>query len=89
MSWTVVVRSEAGDDVAEAANWYDSRQEGLGDEFVEEVVRAFDSLAVNPYLNSRRLQRKDIRWRLPDRFPYRVIYERKHRHCRRCDSRRA
>ena len=54
MSWTVVVRPEAGDDVTEAAAWYDERQQGLGDEFVEEVLRVYDALAMNPYLNSRR-----------------------------------
>jgi len=75
MSWTVVVRPEAGDDVTEAADWYNERQPGLGDEFVEEVLRVYDALAINPYLNSRRHPRKNIRWRFPDRFPYRVVYE--------------
>jgi hypothetical protein len=32
-------------------------------------------LAENPLLNSRRHPRRNIRWRYPDRFPYRVIYE--------------
>jgi len=40
MSWQVVVRPEVAEDVTEAAAWYDSRCEGLGDEFVEEVLRA-------------------------------------------------
>jgi len=75
MSWTVVVRPETGDDVREAAAWYDERQPGLGDQFVEEILRVYDSLAINPYLNSRRHPRKHIRWRFSDRFPYRVIYE--------------
>ena len=75
MSWRVVVRPEAGEDVIEAAAWYDTRREGLGNEFVEEVLRVFDALTVNPLLNSRRHPHKNIRWRYPDRFPYRVIYE--------------
>lgn len=75
MSWTVVVRPEADDDVIEAASWYDERQPGLGDQLVEEVLRVYDALAINPYLNSRRHPEKNIRWRYPDRFPYRVIYE--------------
>lgn len=75
MSWRVVVRPEAEEDVVEAANSYDSRSEGLGAEFTDEVVRVFDALADNPFLNSRRHPRKNIRWRYPDRFPYRVIYE--------------
>ncbi|MEW6303154.1 MAG: type II toxin-antitoxin system RelE/ParE family toxin [Verrucomicrobiota bacterium] len=75
MNWRVVVRPEAGDDVAQAAAWYDTCREGLGDEFVEEVLRVFDALTHNPLLNCRRHPRKNIRWRYPDRFPYRVVYE--------------
>ena len=75
MNWRVVIRPEVEQDVAEAAAWYESRQPGLGVEFVEEVIRVWDALAENPLLNSRRHPRKNIRWRYPDRFPYRVIYE--------------
>ena len=75
MNWRVVIRPEVELDVAETAAWYESRQSGLGVEFVEEVIRVWDALAENPLLNSRRHPRKNIRWRYPDRFPYRVIYE--------------
>ena len=75
MSWRVVIRPEVEQDVAEAAAWYESRQSGLGVAFVEEGIWVWDALAVNPLLNSRRHPRKNIRWRYPDRFPYRVIYE--------------
>ncbi len=75
MSWRVVVRPEVGDDVAQAASWYNSRGEGLGGQFVEEILDVFDELALTPLLNCRRHPRKNIRWRYPRRFPYRVIYE--------------
>jgi plasmid stabilization system protein ParE len=75
MKWHVVVRPEVEHDVAEAAGWYDSRQAGLGTKFREEIIQVFDALAQNPLLNCRRHPRKNIRWRYPDRFPYRVIYE--------------
>ena len=75
MSWRVVIRPEVERDVAEAVAWYDSQQEGLGEEFREEIIHVFDALAVNPLLYSRRHPSKEIRWRYPDRFPYRVIYE--------------
>ena len=75
MSWRVVVRPEVEHDVAAAAAWYDSQQDGLGAEFREEVIQVLEALAANPLLYSRRHPRKDIRWRYPDRFPYRVIYE--------------
>lgn len=37
MKWKVVARAQAESDVLEAADWYDTQQAGLGDEFVEEV----------------------------------------------------
>jgi toxin ParE1/3/4 len=75
MSWRVVIRPEVERDVAEAASWYESKQAGLGAEFVEEVIQVWDALAENPLLNARRHPRKNIRWRYPERFPYRIIYE--------------
>jgi toxin ParE1/3/4 len=76
MSWRVVFRQEVEDDVVEAAAWYEARQRGLGSAFVEEVITIWHELAINPLLNSRRSHsEKDIRWRLTNRFPYRVVYE--------------
>ena len=39
MSWRVLARPEVEGDIAEAADWHDSRQEGLGTEFREEVIQ--------------------------------------------------
>jgi toxin ParE1/3/4 len=75
MSWKVVVRPEAEQDIVEAAAWYEACQAGLGAEFVQEVIQVWDALAENPLLNSRRHPNKDIRWRYPERFPHRIIYE--------------
>ncbi len=73
--WRVELAPEIEDDIAQAADWYEQRQPGLGAEFVEEVIRVWDALAENPLLNSRRHAAKNIRWRYPERFPYRVIDE--------------
>lgn len=75
MTWRVVIRPEVESDVAEAAKWYEEREAGLGAEFVEEIIQVWDALSENPLLNARRHPRKNIRWRYPERFPYRVIYE--------------
>jgi plasmid stabilization system protein ParE len=75
MTWEVVVRPQAEDDVLDAADWYDSQRAGLGVEFVDEIVAVFDALELNPLLHCRRHPTKNIRWRYPNRFPYRVIYE--------------
>src|SRR6185369_13623033 len=74
MRWKVVVRPEAKDDILQAADWYDQQRAGLGDEFVEEVIALFDALTFDPIYQSRP-HAKDVRWRHPRRFPYRVVYE--------------
>ncbi len=71
----MVVRPQAQGDIAEAAQWYEARQELLGTEFREAVIEVLDALADNPLLNCRQHPRRNIRWRYPRRFPYRVIYE--------------
>ena len=75
MTWQVFSRPEAANDVIEIANWYDTRAEGLGDRFIDEVLVVLDALTRNPLLHSRRHPRKNIRWRYPRSFPYRIIYE--------------
>jgi len=75
MSWKVVVRPEVEQDMAKAVAWYESQQSGLGLEFMEEVFQIWDALADNPFLSCRRHPIKNIRWRYPERFPYRVVYE--------------
>jgi toxin ParE1/3/4 len=73
--WRVVFTPEVGRDMAEAALWYEDKRAGLGREFIEEVIRVWRSLAENPLLGARKHPTKNIRWRYPERFPYRVIYE--------------
>jgi toxin ParE1/3/4 len=75
MTWQLVARPQAENDVVETADWYDSQRAGLGAEFIEEILSVFDALERNPLLNCRRHPTKNIRWRYPKRFPYRVIYE--------------
>ena len=75
MNWQVVSRAEAENDIIVIAAWYDSRAEGLGDRFVEQILAVLDQLAINPFIHCRRHRHKNIRWRYPKSFPYRVIYE--------------
>jgi toxin ParE1/3/4 len=75
MNWQVLSRPEAETDIIEIAAWYDSRTDGLGNRFVEEVLSVMDQLSTNPLLHCRRHPRKNIRWRYPKSFPFRVIYE--------------
>ena len=75
MNWEVVARPQVVADILEAAEWYNTQRVGLGDEFTEEILTIFDVLAINPLLHCLRHPTKNIRWRYPKGFPYRVIYE--------------
>ena len=44
MNWRVEFAPEVEQDVAEAAYWYESRQAGLGAQFIEEIIRVWDAL---------------------------------------------
>lgn len=74
MSWQLAFQPEVRADVADAARWYDARESGLGGELVDEIIRVWDAIAQNPLIGARRHPEMDIRWRYPERFPYRVIY---------------
>lgn len=74
MSWRVVLRPEVESDIVRAAAWYNANQPGLGEQFRIAVVGCLEALTDNPLLGCRRHPTQDIRWRYPDRFPYRVVY---------------
>jgi plasmid stabilization system protein ParE len=74
VNWKVVVLPEFYSDLEEAADWYEHKLEGLGARFAGKVLDVWADLAVNPLLNSKKLPRRNIRWRYPDKFPYKVVY---------------
>jgi plasmid stabilization system protein ParE len=75
MSWQIEFAPEVEQDMTAASNWYEARQAGLGLRFTEEIIRVWDDLTDNPLLGCRRHPTKNLHWRYPESFPYRVIYE--------------
>ena len=75
MSWRVVTRPSAEDDMSRSATWYEEKVPGLGADFVQVVKAVLVSLKHSPWLNSQRHPSRNIRWRYPKRFPHRIIYE--------------
>jgi plasmid stabilization system protein ParE len=69
----VVVGPIAEREVEHAARWYEARVEGLGQAFVEEVLRAFVAIEAGP--ETFPFLREPYRRKLLDRFPYAVIYK--------------
>lgn len=48
MSRAFIIRPEAEDDLAEARSWYENRRTGLGDDFLEHVETAFETIQRMP-----------------------------------------
>ena len=84
MTYRLEIRPDALADIEEAARWYDEQQSGLGSEFAREVIEAIDTALKNPLSYRLRHRRKNVRWKLLDRFPYRIVflnYRRSHHGC--------
>jgi toxin ParE1/3/4 len=74
MSYRLQIRLAAEADVAEAAQWYDQRQPGLGEKFVKEVDRAIVRVLKNPLAFPVVFRRHEVRRVLTERFPYRIFF---------------
>jgi hypothetical protein len=68
----------AQDEAREAARWYEERQAGLGQDFLDELGRALQTIETRPghfcQLQLPR-SRREVRRCLMPRFPYAVVYE--------------
>ena len=68
----ITLHPDADAEITEAAQYYESREPGLGSDWLAEVERAFDQILTNPEASQkigRRVRRKPL-WR----FPYNLIY---------------
>ena len=75
MSYRLEIRPYALADIAEAVGRYDEQESGLGSEFAREALAAIDALPNNPLMYRVRHTRKNVRWKLLDRFPHRIVFQ--------------
>jgi plasmid stabilization system protein ParE len=75
MNWQVLVLPEVYEDLQRAAEWYKTKDSSLPARFVEQVIRVWMDLRENPLLGSRRHPVRNIRWRYPKKFPFKIVYE--------------
>lgn len=68
MTYRLEVRPDALADIEEASRWYESREPDLGSDFTHEVLQAIDTLSNSPLAYRMRHKRKNVRWKLLDRF---------------------
>jgi toxin ParE1/3/4 len=74
MKRRLIVRPEAEADITDAAMWYDSRELGLGLEFISEVHSAIARALKNPDSFTRVRRNPTVRRVLTRRFPYRLFF---------------
>lgn len=72
MDRPLIINPEAEADLAEARSWYESKQEGLGDQFLQGVDDAFAGVRRSP--EAYRVVYQDLRQAVVRRFPYHVLY---------------
>jgi toxin ParE1/3/4 len=72
MSLPLIIRPKAEEDIADARDWYDARQQGMGDRFLEGAEQALLHIAQFPFATAEDSQ--GARKVLMRRFPYSVIY---------------
>ena len=72
MSYTLVVRSVAEDELTEAVDWYEQRWPGKGADLIDAVDTIFRRITANPRIG-RKVADPLQRMLVPN-FPYVVIY---------------
>lgn len=72
MIWPVIVRPLAEQDLREARDWYEQRQNGLGAEFLTAVDHAFQQIAEQPLMYP--LVHGQLRRAVLHRFPYLIYF---------------
>jgi toxin ParE1/3/4 len=74
MNRRLIVRPEAEADIIDGAGWYDSREPGLGLEFISEIGSAILRALKSPESFTRVRRNPPVRRVLIRRFPYRVFF---------------
>lgn len=72
MSYTVVFRAEALQDITDGIDWYNEQQAGLSKRFYTQVENKLEQVAEHPFLYGIRYA--EVRCALVDDFPYLVHY---------------
>jgi plasmid stabilization system protein ParE len=72
LSYRLVFRPQAAEELLDAKQWYDENRSGLGDEFVEAVESTFQRIAETPLAFAE--VHGSIRRAIMRRFPYGVYF---------------
>lgn len=70
--YKVIILPAAKQDIKEAADWYNSRQIGLGKRFTNQVREKVNLIKQNPYSYTNRYE--EVRTAVLDVFPFMIHY---------------
>jgi toxin ParE1/3/4 len=70
--YKLIIKPSAETDAADAAVWYNSRSEGLGNEFLLSIDSKINAIKRNP--NQFQVVYKNVRRALTERFPYGIFF---------------
>ena len=73
MSYTLIVRKLAEQDIDKGYQWYEERREGLGEEFLLCIDACLNMIVRNPFIYQ--IRSDSIRLGLVERFPYGIFYK--------------
>ncbi|MDE3144771.1 MAG: type II toxin-antitoxin system RelE/ParE family toxin [Bacteroidota bacterium] len=74
MTYQIIIKEEALEDTREAYNYYENLSEGLGERFLEKLEAAYTSLSLYPTNFGFIDDKKILRDKIVDVFPFTVIY---------------
>jgi plasmid stabilization system protein ParE len=74
MSYTYRLHPKTKDDYAEAYEWYEDKQKGLGERFIKAVRYKIEQVCINPEVCSSK-GNKNYREALVDFFPFLIVYK--------------
>jgi len=72
MNFQLRFHSAIEEDLASNYNWFEQKQLGLGNDFLNEFYSITESIEIRPYLNS--ILYNNIRRKLMKKFPYAIYY---------------
>ena len=72
MAKNLIIRPEAEEDIAETYEWYESKEKGLGDDYITEVENLLNRIQENPKLFIKLIG--ELRRALTKRFPYCIYF---------------
>ena len=72
MTYKVIIKPSAEADLKEIYQWYNSKKDGLGERFIDELENKIHVLEANPESFQKRY--KAIRFLLVKKFPYCIHY---------------